>query len=592
MCNARTIAERATLESFLNAYVKETGNGERKGNLIEVHLPHMKTVLLIPIRYWSATGRHVFSFPLYYRRESESEKNELDDLTAVTLISQELAKVRGNQAQVDEFLMRVLLSKQNLYRFVEARMSREEDVFQQDCDFLEAEQSLIFGHLLHPTPKSRQGMDEEEMAQYSPELKGQFSLHYFRAHRSLVRESSSFAKSASELIKDELKKDPVVCERFRHSYLQDDNYALLPVHPYQAGKLLQKRAVAEAIRSGKLTYLGSVGSPYAPTSSVRTVYRRDAAFMYKFSLDVKITNSVRKNLFKELERGVEVSRLLSGNIDLSDDSFSIVKDPAYITLGGELSGLGFETVLRENPFCRGEEKRAIVLAAFGQSLPGERENRIGRIIHRIAASEGRPVAEIAKIWFRRYLQRSVRPIVKLYLRHGIALEAHQQNTVVCLDEKGYPKKVFYRDNQGYYFCRSKADDLSRLVPGFNEKSDTVCDDAVADERLRYYLFFNNVFGLINAFGTAGVCDERELLADVREELIRLRSFDRPETRLIDSLLQDERLPCKGNFLTRFHDMDELAGSLETQSVYVLVANPLHEGVKKSGALGNREKVSH
>ena len=36
------------------------------------------------------------------------------------------------------------------------------------------------------------------------------------------------------------------------------------------------------------------------------------------------------------------------------------------------------------------------------------------------------------------------------------------------------------------------------------------------------------------------------------------------------------LPCKANFLTRVHDMDELVGSLETQSVYVNVENPLYE----------------
>ncbi len=36
----------------------------------------------------------------------------------------------------------------------------------------------------------------------------------------------------------------------------------------------------------------------------------------------------------------------------------------------------------------------------------------------------------------------------------------------------------------------------------------------------------------------------------------------------------DKLPCKSNLLTRLYDMDELVGSLETQSVYVQGENPL------------------
>lgn len=54
------------------------------------------------------------------------------------------------------------------------------------------------------------------------------------------------------------------------------------------------------------------------------------------------------------------------------------------------------------------------------------------------------------------------------------------------------------------------------------------------------------------------------------------------TNLVKSMLSQESLPCKANLLTRVHDMDELVGSLETQSVYVDVTNPLAvlEGVYK------------
>lgn len=40
--------------------------------------------------------------------------------------------------------------------------------------FLAAEQALVLGHPLHPTPKSREGLSEAEARLYSPELRGSF----------------------------------------------------------------------------------------------------------------------------------------------------------------------------------------------------------------------------------------------------------------------------------------------------------------------------------------------------------------------------------------------------------------------------------
>ncbi|MFP3339946.1 hypothetical protein R0J91_18355, partial [Micrococcus sp. SIMBA_131] len=48
--------------------------------------------------------------------------------------------------------------------------------------------------------------------------------------------------------------------------------------------------------------------------------------------------------------------------------------------------------------------------------------------------------------------------------------------------------------------------------------------------------------------------------------------------LVKSLLEESVLPCKANLLTRFYDMDELVGSLETQSVYTMVNNPIAQEV--------------
>lgn len=139
---------------------------------------------------------------------------------------------------------------------------------------------------------------------------------------------------------------------------------------------------------------------------------------------------------------------------------------------------------------------------------------------------------------------------------------------------GYPARFRYRDNQGYYYRESARQELERALPGIGEQSETFCEEAVSDERLRYYFFINNLFGVVNALGCGGVADERALLAEIRRELQRASEWASPDSEFIPSLLDREKLPGKANLLTRFHDMDELVGDLATQSIYVEIDNPL------------------
>lgn len=589
----KNIAERATMQSFLNCFLKETGTGEiteprglltgvPSGSLVRCCLARQGIELLAPLRYQSPTGRHLFHFPLYYRSTERRPPLELDYVTLVALVAKELALTNGGDGAQDELLLRAIESCQNIERFVNGRRNDLENLYALESRFIDTEQSLVFGHHLHPTPKSRQGIAEAELARYSPELNGAFPLHYFRAHHSIVLEGSALPQTATALIKAGLRADPEVSEDFRARYCREDEYALIPVHPWQSDFLLRKPAVQKRMAQGLLEHLGPRGSAYLPTSSIRTVYHPDAAFMLKLSLNVKITNSVRANLRKELERGVEVHRIMESSIGLElrerFPCFDIIRDPAYITVdldGPEESG--FEVVLRQNVFPGDKPANVTSIVALCQDhLLGE-GSRLARIIRYLAEREGRPTEAVALDWFQRYLDVALQPILWLYFMHGIAVEAHQQNSVLEL-QGGYPYKFYYRDNQGYYYCESVHDALEQLLPGISVKSQTTCVDAIADERLRYYFFINNLFGLINAFGVAGLTEEHVLLRALRLALVPLADVAPKSSKLIRSLLSDRTIPCKANLLTRFHDLDELVGDLATQSVYVDIENPLTQEV--------------
>ncbi|WP_270182210.1 IucA/IucC family protein [Alkalihalobacillus sp. CinArs1] len=578
MKHAKDFAERATMQSFLNCYLRETSHFYKVDefydalstydHVISCPLSSQGIELLIPINYWSLTGRHLFHFPMYYK-VADSPLLPLDYVTLTSLIIKEILLDQNKSGSEDELVMRVLLSKQSIESTLNQRYEEREELSEEEFEFIETEQSLLLGHLLHPTPKSKQGLSERDNETYSPEWKGSFQLHYFSAHPSIVIEDSALDRGASELIKEELSADQEWLEQF-------DHLVLIPVHPLQAMKLLEQEDVQNLLLRGDLQYIGPAGKPFSATSSFRTVYNKDSEFMYKFSVPVKITNSLRINQQKELDRGVEVSRLLSTafgkELNTHFPSFDIMQDPAYINIEGVK---GFETVIRENPF-KEVSKQATCIAALCQDNAFGGKSRLSAIIHGIARREKRSLDSVSSDWFKEYLDLSLEPMLWLHHEYGLSLEAHQQNSVVVLED-GYPKHFYYRDNQGYYFSESKAHALKAHLPSLNDRSDTICSDEVAVERFTYYLFFNHLFGLINGFGSSGLIRETDLIDMVRSRLASNEHSD--SSPLIKSLLNDPVISCKANLLTRLYDMDELVGSLATQSVYTMVQNPIAKEVK-------------
>ncbi|WP_121743961.1 IucA/IucC family protein [Natronorubrum halophilum] len=606
---ASRLARDATVHSFLNCYCHETGAGEfvaaadvplerapASGLVLRCSLPNQDVDLLAPVRYRSPTGRHLFDLPAYYRTGADGEPVELDYATLATLATKELELERGGDGTRDDLLERVIRSCRNIERYVGARADDEAALYGTEFTFREAEQSLVFGHLRHPTPKSRRGM-ERDAGTYAPELEGSFPLHYVRADPDIVASGSARDESAAEWVREALRDDPTVADSFLEDRLADDD-VLLPVHPWQAERLFDRSAVRELVSAGKLESLGPLGREFHPTTSVRTLYAPESPFMVKGSLAVEITNSLRTNKRPELERGVAISDLLA--TDLGDElaerfpAFDVIRDPAYLTIDPNALGLdgsesGFEVVLRENPFRGDDARQATPVVGLCQDAIGDGQSRLGRVVESIAEREDRDTAAVSEEWFRRYLEISVRPLLWLYLERGLGLEAHQQNSVLTLDEAGYPAEFRYRDNQGYYLPEGAYDRIEPLLPGVGERAGTICPDAVADERIRYYVILNNAFGVINAFGTAGLVDENRLLDALREQLESLRAFDRPTTSILDPLLESATVPCKANLLTRFRGLDELeAPSLDEQSVYADVPNPLVETVGAGNPLDSSD----
>nr|WP_258021420.1 IucA/IucC family protein [Streptomyces anatolicus] len=602
-------AQAAALENLLRCWVRENNLPAPDHGPLRVPLDASGTALLVPVHYWSATGWHRFGLP--YLEDGPASAPPVDAVTVAALLSRETAgrdgePTSGGSAALPEpeqgearaapaeeaappadpvdgadLVGRVADSVRRTATFIADRRDRPGD--EPDL-FLAAEQSLLLGHPLHPTPKSREGLSDGEIRLYSPELRGAFALHWLAVDRSVLSSDSAWTERGRTVPADQLTT------RLAAPGLPlPEGRVALPVHPWQIRELRHRPEAAELLDAGLLQDLGPHGTPWHPTSSVRTLYRTGAPAMLKLSLGLRITNSRRENLRKELHRGVEAHRLLRSGLaeqwQAVHPCFDVVRDPAWLAVNGRDGApvTGLDVMIRHNPFAPGDDATCVagLVSPRPSMLPGCQEprlmrSRLGEIVTRLAGRTGRPRGAVATEWFLRYLESVVRPVLWLDSEAGVALEAHQQNTILLLDPEGWPVGGRYRDNQGYYFRESRRAELDRRLPGIGRHSDTFVTDEVTDERFAYYLGINNVLGLIGAFGAERLADERLLLAAFRRFLGDIASGpERLRTSLPATLLDSPVLRCKANLLTRLHGLDELVGPVDTQSVYVTITNPLH-----------------
>jgi siderophore synthetase component len=571
--DARRAAEHAHLEALLRCWLTETRTPVRPGPL-RVALPGTGLALRTEVTHCSPGGWHRFG-PVSL--EGPGGATPADAVLAVALVAHEAALKGGARrggvpaGAVADLVERTAESVRRVEAFVAHRRAHPLPPPPLD-GFLAAEQALVLGHLHHPAPKSRDGISEADAADFSPELRGAFRLHWFSADPSVVSHDA-VQGSPSLSGRDTVALLADLAERPR-----EGGRVLVPAHPWQARDVLRRPRIAALVEAGLLTPLGESGPRWWATSSVRTVYRPDAPVMLKLSLGLRLTNSRRESTRTELRRGLEIHRLLDAGhareTFAAHPGFSIVRDPAWLAVdepsrpgGPEVTGL--DVAVREVP-AGIEDLRC--LAGLVAPRPGLGRSALGTLVAGLGAGA-------AEQWVADYTDRVLVPMLHLYAATGIGLEAHQQNTLVRLDARGRVTGAAFRDNQGYYLAASH---LPRLLGRLGADASTlaVVDDAIVDERLSYYLLRNQALAVVGCLGVDGLGEERRLLgvmaSRLREALPALAAAGPRGDRLARRWLEADTLPCKSNLLTRLHGIDEVLAPLDAQSVYLDAPNPLRE----------------
>ncbi|TIQ65558.1 MAG: rhizobactin siderophore biosynthesis protein rhbC, partial [Mesorhizobium sp.] len=127
-----------------------------------------------------------------------------------------------------------------------------------------------------------------------------------------------------------------------------------------------------------------------------------------------------------------------------------------------------------------------VSALTAEQRPGH-SSLFENVVRRVAHDHDISVRQACRRWFECYLDCALDPLVRLYDRFGVALEAHQQNSLLDLSQQGLPSRYFYRDSQGFYLSNRFRARWYGLVPELVQIRSLFFDDREIRERLSYYL---------------------------------------------------------------------------------------------------------
>ncbi|MFD3374958.1 MULTISPECIES: IucA/IucC family protein [unclassified Streptomyces] len=569
--------DEAVAHTLLNCLLREVSAPERQtaftdGRLL-LRLPRRGVLLRVALRRTSLLGAHRFAGPVSertadgdwevigWRRLAEYTQDELSLRTGVCN---------------EEFLEQIDSSHRTIAASLAVRAGAVPDSIpvragsnSMSADtpvaaYLSSEQSLLFGHRFHPTPKARTG-DAESWLAYSPEAGAAFPLRHLAVREHLIAEEAAEPGALDVLDGRDRRNGTGGAD-------VPDGYRLLPAHPWQYAILREHPTLRAALGRGDILDLGPGGRPFAATASVRTLY--DGESFLKFSLNVRITNCLRKNASYELSGAVALTRILGPALaDLAErfPGSAVLGEPAFRSLA--LPGPdgtpdrelleGFGVIVREGltrHLLPGTTP--LLAAAVADEYPTSPAH-----VSRLLDGAG---PQAALDWWSAYLRLLVPPVLAAYFDHGLVLEPHLQNVLICVDGDGMPAQVLFRDLEGTKLVpEHHAESLAALPP---EVAGPMTYDAQRGwDRVVYCLLVNHVAELLAALADLHPHAEAALWAEVRLTLQRYADRHGCPPPLA-ALLAGVPLPAKANLLTRWgRKADREAG-------YVRLPSPLGEDI--------------
>jgi siderophore synthetase component len=379
-------------------------------------------------------------------------------------------------------------------------------------------------HPVYPTARARVGLAVADLPRYAPEYAPSFALRWAAVPAAAVTRRGELPACWPSAGQVGLRPD------------RAGGYALFPVHPV-------------TVAAGKLPGVATLAPrPYltvTPALSMRTVIPREhPATHLKLPLPMSTLGARnRRSLVPgTLPDGALVQRLLEAVLAREPayrDRILLADETSYGHAGDEYLGY----LIRRYPPGL-DRSRVVPVAALLAAVPdqGCPEGRL--VIQELAAEcfDG----DLAGL-LDGYLGLLLGWHARLWLRYGVALEAHPQNVALVLDDRpgrGGWVRLLYKDNDG---PRIDHDRLSAALGPAAPARAEAADGRIWDAADLPAVFTTITLHLCAAALGAGLARHGLLPADTVPRLVRrhlARAAGGPDSGPLRALLRAPRLPVK------------------------------------------------
>ncbi|MGE2328510.1 aerobactin synthase IucA [Escherichia coli] len=530
-------------QCFLNALIRETTDWkltEYPPDELLIPLDEQKS-LHFRVAYFSPTQHHRFAFPA--RLVTASGSYPVDFTTLSRLIIDKLRHQLFLPVPLCEtFHQRVLESHVHTQQAIDAR---------HDWAALR-EKALNFG----------------EAERYLPDMAPHFPLRWFSVDKTQIAGESLHLNLQQRLTRFAAENAPQLLNEL------SDNQWLFPLHPWQGEYLLRQGWCQALVAKGLIKDLGEAGTSWLPTTSSRSLYCATSRDMIKFSLSVRLTNSIRTLSVKEVKRGMRLARLAQTDgwqmLQVRFPTFRVMQEDGWAGLRDLNGNIMQESLfaLRENLLVDQPKSQTNVLVSLTQAAPDGGDSLLVSAVKRLSDRLGITVQQAAHAWVDAYCQQVLKPLFTAEADYGLVLLAHQQNILVQM-LGDLPVGFIYRDCQGSAFMPHATDWLDSIGEAQAENIFT------HEQLLRYfpyYLLVNSTFAVTAALGAAGLDSESNLMARVRASLAEVRDQVTHKT-CLNYVLESPYWNVKGNFFCYLNDHNENT-IVDPSVIYFDFANPL------------------
>ncbi|MFH4934745.1 IucA/IucC family protein [Staphylococcus cohnii] len=487
-----------------------------------VHLPANSKLLSIAFPklnktlYATITGEHAFDRldvqgPFYIEHNGSYNRvqhpNEI--LNIILTISPELDNEASTQFYEDlnnsVTNMAIALSYQ-AYTLENNKKSLYDLIINSEDSYLSSEQFVIEGHPIHPGAKLRKGMTPETVINYSAEFGNAISLQFILIHKSIAK-AQTYIEEENDLlfrlfegleaaVKDHVGRDQV------------NQYYVMVVHPWQYDHILLQE-YKEELNTKKMMPIDYQQSYYAGLSfrTLMPKYPKKSPHI-KLSTNVHITGEIRTLSEQTTINGPQVTRILN-DIKQNDSLFKHINADTI----DELAGIHFYNSLDETTIRTKRSEQLgilfrtniyqlikndttpIIPSALVTSTIYNDEPLIVSLINKYKEKNKLSSFEIAALsWIQQYSQALIDITIPLYVKYGIALEAHLQNSIATFTEDGLLDTLYIRDFEGLRIDQIHLNKMGYSTAQFHEKSLILSDQPQTVFNKVFYSSIQNHLG--------------------------------------------------------------------------------------------------